>query len=97
MLTRCEILDDVHKKFKNKNPRLSGGSRGYVSQQAWQSGDVQERGVPLLVGVEFNFSSNVLIKPAFDFVFLVLAGYVAVNVDRFTIGAGTIKCIRVYV
>ena len=68
-----------------------------MSEQTWQRGEGPEGGVPLLVGGGFDFSSNVLIKPAFDFVFLVLAGYVAVNVDRFTIGAGTIKCIRVYV
>ena len=89
MLTRCEILDDVHKKFKNKSPRLSGESRGYVSQQAWQSGEVQERGVPLLVGVECDSFAR---EPAFDFVFLILVAYVAVNVDS-TTGAGTIKCI----
>ena len=82
------------KNSKNKNPRLSGESRGYASQQAWQGGEVQERGVPLLVGVELNFVW--VVKVEFKS-FLISIGQVAVNVDRFTIGAGTIKCIRVYV
>ena len=90
MPTRCEILDDVHKKFKNKSPRLSGESRGRVSEQAWQGGDILRAGG---IGVECD---SFVREPAFDFVFLILVAYVAVNVDS-TTGAGTIKCIRVYV
>ena len=78
------------KKFKNESPRLSGESRGYASQQAWQGGEVLRAGG---IGVECDRFAR---EPAFDFVFLILVAYVAVNVDS-TTGAGTIKCIRVYV